>query len=67
MPELKHYKAIRCIEKRIVDLQDEKVIEEKIMENPEMPSCYHYASVNVKNFNQEIEELRETLQILINQ
>jgi len=67
MGVLKHYKAIRCIEKRIADLQEEKLMEEKIMDNPELPSCEYYASINIKNFNQEIDELRETLQELIKQ
>lgn len=36
MALLKHYKAIRCIEKRIEDLKNEIILSEKIMDNPEM-------------------------------
>jgi prefoldin subunit 5 len=64
MPELKHYKAIRCIEKRIAELNKEIEISEKIMDMPELPSDYHFASVDIKNFRSEIKSLRETVETL---
>lgn len=65
MPELKHYKAIRCIEKRIEELNNEISISEKIMDMPEMPSDYHFASMDIKNFRAEIKSLRLTIETLI--
>ena len=65
MPVLKHYKAIRCIEKRIEELNKEIALSEKIMDEPELMSDYHFASSDITNFNNEIYELRNTIQHLI--
>lgn len=65
MAVLKHYKAVRSIEKRIGELLAEIELSEKIIDNPEMMSDYYFASIDIKNFNSEINELRETIKYLI--
>lgn len=65
MAELKHYKAVRCIEKRIGELLAEIELSKKIMDNPEMMSDYYFASLDIENFNTEINELRVTIKYLI--
>ena len=65
MPILKHYKAIRCIEKRIEELNKEIALSEKIMDGPELICDYEFALSDVFNFNTEIDELRNTIQHLI--
>lgn len=65
MPIPKHYKAARCIEKRIQELNKEIELSNKIMEEPEMHADYYYAKIDKENFESEIESLRGTLQFLI--
>ena len=60
-----HYPAVRCIEKRIEELNKEIVLSEKIMDNPEMMSDYHFAEADLKNFKSEISELQQTIESLI--
>lgn len=66
MPEFKHFPAVRCIEKRIQELNSEIEFSEKIMDNPELPSDYYYANIDVQNFKNEIKSLRNSLNFLIN-
>ena len=62
---MNHYPAIRCIEKRITELNDERLICKKIMENPEMLSDYYFAKSDLDNINNEISNLKETIKYLI--
>ena len=65
MPELKHYPAIRCIEKRIEELNQEIALAQKIIDNPEMMADCYFAKIDKDNFEKEISTLRKTIQTLI--
>lgn len=62
---MKHYSAIKCIQDRIIKLQQEITKAEAVMDEPEMLSDYYYARNDVDNFNKEINELTETLKELV--
>lgn len=66
MPILQHYKAIRCLEKHIEELNKEIKLVEKIMDEPEMFADYHFAKSDKENFESEITQLRNTIAHLIN-
>lgn len=64
---MKHYRAINAINRRIVELQNEIEVCNKIVDEPEMMADYNFAKNDIKNFEKEINELTETMQFLINQ
>jgi len=64
MAKTNHYKAIICIEKRIEELNKEITLTAKIIDAPEMQSDYEFAKSDLDNFNQEIDQLKETIEIL---
>lgn len=65
MAILKHYPAIRCIEKRIEELNKEILLSEKIMDEPEMLADYHFAKSDKENFESEIYSLRNTIKAIL--
>lgn len=60
-----HYKAVRCIELRIQELNKEIDLAEKIMDEPEMLSDYTFAKSDRDNFRDEVISLRNTIEYLI--
>tara|TARA_R110002049_G_scaffold4063_2_gene29291 strand:- start:3953 stop:4168 length:216 start_codon:yes stop_codon:yes gene_type:complete len=65
MTAFTHYKAVRCIESRIQELNKEIDLAEKIMDEPEMMADYHFAKSDRDNFRDEVINLRNTIEYLI--
>lgn len=60
-----NHKAIRVIEKRIEELNKEIKLSKKILDEPELNSDIYFAESDIKNFNQEISQLKHSITILI--
>lgn len=56
--------AIKILEARIEKLNQEMEKTEKIIDEPEMLSDYHFAMADMANFEMEIIELTEAIKIL---
>jgi hypothetical protein len=60
-----HFEAIRCIEKRIQQLNVEKAIVNDRIDNAEMDADIYFGNKDLENFNNEITSLLNTINFLI--
>ena len=65
MPVLKHYKAIRVIEKRIEQINGEIAISKRVLDEPEMDADVYFANHDIHNFNKDLAELRSAIECLL--
>lgn len=63
---MKHFDAISCINKRINALKEEIKVCEKISEEAEMNADAFFAEQDIRNLTAEIERLKDSIKLLLN-
>lgn len=64
---MKYFSAIKCISNRIVELKAEIESCKKILNESKIESVLFFTVEDINNINIEIEKLKESIIILINQ